>query len=139
MQEIALAVLRQNARPTDVASVAPWLYRVAVRFSINHHRQSGRRRRLLHNAAERANGQLADSGDPRDWVLHQEVEHLTATAVSELAPRDRIVIMLKYTEGWSYQQMADHLGVSVKTIEYRLLRARKQLRRRLRQFEDHGK
>jgi RNA polymerase sigma-70 factor (ECF subfamily) len=36
--------------------------------------------------------------------------------------------MLKYTEGWGYRELADHLGVSIKTIEYRLLRARQSLR-----------
>jgi RNA polymerase sigma-70 factor (ECF subfamily) len=39
--------------------------------------------------------------------------------------------MLKYTENWTYQQMADHLGVPVRNIEYRLLHARQHLRRAL--------
>ncbi len=36
--------------------------------------------------------------------------------------------MLKYTEGWGYRELAEHLGTTVKTIEYRLLRARQELR-----------
>jgi RNA polymerase sigma-70 factor (ECF subfamily) len=40
-------------------------------------------------------------------------------------------LLLKYTEGWSYEQLAQHLGVSIKTIEYRLLRARNALRTEL--------
>jgi DNA-directed RNA polymerase specialized sigma24 family protein len=46
--------------------------------------------------------------------------------------------MLKYAEGWSYKELASHLGVQEDTIEYRLLRARKNLRRLLVRFDDEG-
>ncbi|MBC7965793.1 MAG: sigma-70 family RNA polymerase sigma factor, partial [Fuerstia sp.] len=42
------------------------------------------------------------------------------------------------TEGWSYRELADHLGVREDTIEYRLLKARKNLRRLLRQFDEES-
>jgi len=36
--------------------------------------------------------------------------------------------MLKYTEGWGYQELSEHLGITVKTVEYRLVKARRALR-----------
>ena len=50
----------------------------------------------------------------------------------------RIGAWLKYTEGWSYRELADYLGVREDTIEYRLLKARKNLRRLLRQFDEES-
>jgi RNA polymerase sigma-70 factor (ECF subfamily) len=49
-------------------------------------------------------------------------------AMQHMDPPDRQLLLLKYTEGWGYQELAQHLGVSVKTVEYRLLKARKALR-----------
>jgi RNA polymerase sigma-70 factor (ECF subfamily) len=37
-------------------------------------------------------------------------------------------LLLKYKEGWGYQELAEHLGITVKTVEYRLLKARRALR-----------
>ncbi len=44
--------------------------------------------------------------------------------------------MLKYTEGWSYRQLAENLGTKEKTVEYRLLKAREELRDRLSNLQD---
>jgi RNA polymerase sigma-70 factor (ECF subfamily) len=35
---------------------------------------------------------------------------------------------LKYTENWSYRQMAERLGISQSAVEARLFRARERLR-----------
>src|SRR5688500_13814793 len=45
MQEVALAAVRQSAPLLDVAKVAPWLYRLAVRHSLLHRRKCGRKRK----------------------------------------------------------------------------------------------
>jgi RNA polymerase sigma-70 factor (ECF subfamily) len=51
---------------------------------------------------------------------------------------DREILMLKYTENWNYQQLAEHLGVTLHTVEYRLLRARKRLRQELTRLDVVG-
>jgi RNA polymerase sigma factor (sigma-70 family) len=51
----------------------------------------------------------------------------------QLDELDRQVLMLKYVEGWTYRQLAEMLGVTEDTIEYRLLRARKRLKSLLQQ------
>jgi len=46
LQEVGLAVLNQPRRPTDPQKVAPWLYRIALRKSVDYRRSQGRQRRL---------------------------------------------------------------------------------------------
>jgi RNA polymerase sigma-70 factor (ECF subfamily) len=41
------------------------------------------------------------------------------------------MLLLKYTEDWSYQQIADHLGMTHDAVESRLHRARAKLRSEL--------
>jgi RNA polymerase sigma-70 factor (ECF subfamily) len=49
-------------------------------------------------------------------------------ALERLPPRDADILLLKYTEHWSYQQLSDHLGISHSAVETRLHRARARLR-----------
>ena len=106
-------------------SVAPWLYRLAVRQAINFHRKMGRKS----NARPTSDLQIASPDvEPLDWMLGVEKSTAMREAISELNIRDREILMLKYTESWSYKQLAEHLGVKVKTVEYRLLKARQRLR-----------
>jgi RNA polymerase sigma-70 factor (ECF subfamily) len=78
------------------------------------------------------------SGSPVDQVMAAENQETVRRALSSLSDVDRQILLLKYTEGWSYRQLADHLGVREDTVEYRLLKARKNLRKQLAAFaEDH--
>ena len=45
-----------------------------------------------------------------------------------MPPRDAEILLLKYTEEWSYRELAVHLGVSESAVEARLHRARGRLR-----------
>jgi len=129
LQEVALAAISQPNRPETQDKIAPWLYRIALRKIVNHHRASGRRRKLLLSASQQdASGRAEDSMSPCSWVLMTETQASVRKGLEKLHPQDRQLLLLKYTEGWGYEQLASHLGVSVKTIEYRLLKARRALR-----------
>lgn len=132
LQEVALAAIAQSSRPTDPSKVAPWLYRIALRKVINHHRSTGRRRRLMDRAV--AGGHVSEealSDAPGEWLMKSERNESLARALNSLEPHDRQILLLKYSEGWGYQELSEHLGVSIKTVEYRLLKARKSLRARM--------
>ncbi|MEQ1828844.1 MAG: RNA polymerase sigma factor [Pirellula sp.] len=131
-QEVALAAIAQPSRPTDPSKVAPWLYRIALRKVINHHRATGRRRRLLDGAI--ASGRIREHSAepaPGEWLMKAESLSNVASVLKTLSPQDRQILLLKYTEGWGYQDLSEHLGISIKTVEYRLLKARKSLRARI--------
>ena len=48
--------------------------------------------------------------------------------MGRLDDRDAELLLLKYTEDWSYRQIAANLGVSESAVEARLHRARQKLR-----------
>ena len=51
--------------------------------------------------------------------------------VNALSPDYRTVLMLVVVEGYSYQEVADTLGVPIGTVMSRLSRARQMLRQKL--------
>ena len=132
MQEVALAAVRQSAPLLDVAKVAPWLYRLAVRQSLLHRRKCGRKRKLEAGYAEQGLPVLSrPMADPLAWLIADERRTLIRQALGRLAARDREILLLKYTESWNYHQIAAHVGASHSAIEARLHRARQRLREEL--------
>lgn len=88
-----------------------------------YRRTMGRRRRHVGQFAEEVR-QRVDFGDPLHWLLGNERQAtVRASALQTLPEIDRQILWLKHTENWTYEQLADRLGVSVRTIEYRLLQA----------------
>ena len=134
MQEIGLAISRSELRPKEAGRLGAWLYQVAVRQAYLYRRKMGRYRRHVESTpvdSIEAVGQ--ETENPLHWVLGREHRQAVRKALEGLREIDREILMLKYSENWTYQQLAAHLGVTVHTIEHRLLKAKKELRQLLKQ------
>jgi RNA polymerase sigma factor (sigma-70 family) len=133
MQEVALAAVRQKAPLLDPTKVQSWLYRLAVMQSLLYRRKQGRRRKLIDRYALRTRPTESDARqpDPLGWLLSEERHRQVRLALGRLAPRDAEILLLKYTEDWSYQEIASHLDVSESAVEARLHRARQRMRAEL--------
>jgi RNA polymerase sigma-70 factor (ECF subfamily) len=138
LQEVALAAVRQSAPIADSSKVAPWLYRLAIRYGLLYRRKMGRTRRLIDRYAERYQPSAFDQhteANPLAWLLNEERRDLVRRALRELRSADVEILMLKYTENWSYHAIAKHLAVSHSAVEARLHRARERLRNTLAHLE----
>lgn len=137
MQELALAVLRQQAPLSDPAKLAPWLYRLAATQALLYRRQRGRGRKLADRYVQRLRPTEEDSrdADPLSWLLADERRQAIRVALARLSGRDSEILLLKYSEDWSYHELANHLGISHSAVETRLHRARARLRTELAALE----
>jgi RNA polymerase sigma factor (sigma-70 family) len=132
LQEVSAAALTGADRLRDQTKVAPWLYRIAVVSALQHRRRQGRSKKFLRSYAERvASVDRHTEPDPLDWLLAEEQRQLVRQAIEHLSPRDAEILLLKYTEDWSYRQLAEHLGISTSAVEARLHRAREKMRQAL--------
>jgi RNA polymerase sigma factor (sigma-70 family) len=137
MQNIAMAIVRQRDVLGEVNRIGAWLYQIAVRQVLMYRRTTGRRRKM-HERLQRSGVTEWDVSGPLQAMLSQEANAQVHEALSEMSELDRQILLLKYTENWSYREIALHLGVQDETIEYRLMKARKNLRHRLRALVDEG-
>lgn len=130
LQEVQAAAVQHESRLQDRSKLAPWLYRIAVTCALQHRRRTGRRRRLIENyAADQRDRFSQCEPDPLDWLLADEQRRIVRQAITSLPSRDAELLLLKYTEDWSYRQLAEHLGITPSALEARLHRAREKLRR----------
>ncbi|HSN53923.1 MAG TPA: sigma-70 family RNA polymerase sigma factor [Candidatus Sulfomarinibacteraceae bacterium] len=98
-----------------------WIYRIVINQSLN---LVGRRRdesALDHELP-------AAAGDPEAALDDSERARSLQAALLELGPEQRLVILLKHLEGFSYQEISELLGIPVKTVKSRLFTARQRLR-----------
>ena len=109
------------------ASFDTWIYRMVVNCCLDHRRRSWR---LLPLAIDQS-AKLRQPGDCLSEMLRSEMDGRVKSAVDRLSADLRISIVLRYTEGLSYQEIADVLGCSIGTVASRLNRAHKELERRL--------
>jgi RNA polymerase sigma factor (sigma-70 family) len=133
LQNVALAAIQHGDQLRDATKVAPWLYRLAVIASLQYRRRQGRGKKLIDRYANRTTPAVTDldEPDPLDWLLAGEERKLVRSALRRLPRRDAEILILKYTEDWSYRQLAEHLGLSTSAVEARLHRARHKMRRLL--------
>ncbi len=138
MQNIALALVRQRETLEDIRQMGAWLYQIAVKQVLMYRRTRGRRRRFEDRLAAGAAVDVSASEplDPVQRVLTAEKQQHVRDAMAELDELDRQILMLKYSEGWTYRQLSEHMGVKEDTVEYRLTKARKKLRRLLAQRDE---
>jgi RNA polymerase sigma-70 factor, ECF subfamily len=133
LQAVFLKVFRGLGRFRFQSSLATWIYRIAHNECREHHR----RRKAPCVPLEAILGS-ADEVDPRanshDQHARRERDLIIQQAVMQLPLKMREVVVLKYVEGLSYDEMARILGCAPGTIASRLNRALTELEGRLRPF-----
>ena len=109
------------------SSFGTWVYRLVVNGCLDHRRRSWR---LIPVAGE-VMALMRAPGDALHGLLHSEMRGRVQGAVEKLPAEQRIVVVLRYTEGLAYEEIAEVLGCSLGTVASRLNRAHKALERRL--------
>ncbi len=110
------------------ASFDSWLYRIVVNSCLDYKRRG---RRLIPFLDGLLDAVAAPAESVLNRLMRDEREQTVQEIVSRLPPDQRIVVVLRYTEGLSYDQIAESVGCSSGTVASRLNRAHKVLERRL--------
>ncbi len=107
-----------------VGSFTGWLRKIMVYTAIDHFRRNQKHR----YTADLDNGiiQIASGGeDALDRISYDEI----IKAIQEITPGYRTVFNLFIIEGFSHEEIAEKLGISVGTSKSNLSKARKQVQK----------
>jgi RNA polymerase sigma-70 factor (ECF subfamily) len=125
LQEVWLSVFRGLHRLRRPEALAAWLYRTARNAALAEQRRS---RALvgLDSAPEAVAG-----GDDEPEFTPQDAARIR-DCLDRLSPGQREVLILRYFEELSYEDIADVAGTPLGTVRSRLHHAKRALRRALR-------
>jgi RNA polymerase sigma-70 factor (ECF subfamily) len=114
-------IYRQPLRPAPEGNVAGLLYRTASNLGIDELRA-----RAMRKHYEEASSRLAappdESADPLNEVLREETRRNVRRALAELRPAQAQILVLRHS-GFSYNELADFLGISRGSVGTMLIRA----------------
>ena len=109
-QETFISALRAYPRLRDASNLRSWLFTIAHRKAIDHHRARGRRAVPAGSPEEVAGGQSSSNNRPDTVVAGGDPE--LWKAVSGLPPKQRSAVVLRYATDMSYAGIARALDCS---------------------------
>jgi RNA polymerase sigma-70 factor, ECF subfamily len=122
------------------ADLKTWIYRIAINQARNRWRWWRRRKREFTVSLDGPDGNghslilnlRADrSSNPEQATLAHEREEALSSALKSLGRPYRETVILRDIEGFSYEEIAQTLEISIGTVKSRLARGRQELRRKL--------
>src|SRR3954466_270820 len=123
VQEVWLDVLRQLPRLKDAGAFTTWLYRIAHGKVMLDGRRNGR--------APKTTSDIESIADDTDETFSAEDAARIHAALDELEPVHREVLVLRFLEQMSYEEIAQIVDCPIGTIRSRLHYAKTALHRLL--------
>ena len=146
LQEAFLKAFSRLDQFQGDAKFSTWLTRIAVNESLMRLRKRRNNKTVsLDEELEVGDGSLQrevadDAEDPEETYGRMEMREILESAIDSLAEGYRTVFVLRDVEGFSTEETAEMLDLSISAVKSRLLRARLQLRDKLRRrLKSHGR
>lgn len=122
------------------SSLKTWLYRIAYNCALDMSRARRRRKEQALTPETQEQGTEAHLRDDRqetpDTIMaREETVDAVREASAKLSPAHRVALELRYSDGFSYSEIAAATGVSIGTVMSRLFNAKRKLRQ-LMEVED---
>ncbi|MCE5229754.1 sigma-70 family RNA polymerase sigma factor [bacterium] len=139
LHETLLAAARSIGSLREAPCLPGWLHTMTRNLALDMIRRQRRRRKVMAEAAREARVVPSD-----EWVQKEAWLTTMEAAIDELPEPFRVVLALKYMNEYSYEQIAEVLGISLGAVRSRLFEARKLLKQKTeslaqaREVDHHG-
>lgn len=123
-QEVFIDLWVKRNQITVVKNFESYLRKMAVNKTLNYLRS--KKNMIFHENAD----QLQDVGSNEfaDGESFKELEELVHEAIDNLPPQCRLIFVLSRFEDFTNKMIAEHLGISVKTVENQMTKAIRTLK-----------
>ncbi|MBM4765418.1 RNA polymerase sigma factor [Bacillus sp. B15-48] len=123
LQEAFIKVYEQLGKYEQKGSFKSWLYRVAI----NHCLDQFRKKTIQFIQIEE--NQLVSETSPEVVFLKKEKSRELERLVARLPEEERLILLLRYANELSYEEISETLRISLADVRNKLHRAKKKLRR----------
>jgi RNA polymerase sigma-70 factor (ECF subfamily) len=140
-QEVFIRVWQSAKRYKPDAKFTTWLYRITANLCFNELKASRRKKWFSFNRSDEDGNltfedTLADSApSAEDLLLEKERSRQISDALQSLPDNQRMALVLKRYDDLSYEEIAQIIGCSVSAVESLLVRAKRSLQEKLKNYE----
>lgn len=125
LQEVFLKLWKVRATLEEDRSIKNYLYTIADNISLNHIRHL----KVVAAHQHQADTKLFSSADNPHFILEEkEWTSRLMIAIERLPEKTRVIFLMSRIEDLTYNEIADRLSLSVKTVEGHMVKALKSLR-----------
>lgn len=145
VQETLLKAYKSFDRFEKGTNAKAWLFKIMTNTFINTYRARQKESTsvsfdeiddsYLHSQIV---GNSSESGNPEKDFFNKILDADVVAAIEKLPEEFRMVVVLAFNEGFSYQEIADILGIQVGTVKSRLHRGRKILQKLLWEYTNNS-
>lgn len=128
-QEVFMRLWQKREQIHITSSPAAYLHRMAINEGLGYLRS---RKFFTEEITPNHEGSTFSGGE--EYVIQGELTQDIQQAIAVLPPKCRTVFTLSRFEELSYQEIADQLGISIKTVENQMGKALKIMRHELRNY-----
>ncbi|MEZ6070062.1 MAG: sigma-70 family RNA polymerase sigma factor [Pirellulales bacterium] len=129
-QEVFVRLFFQRDRFAGRAQFTTWLHGIAVRTCLSMARAHGRRQRRERGIAESAARQQAGDANRKPAGPTADVAIDLETMLATLGPKDRALMVMKYAEGHTFEELAEMFEMTVSACKMRVARCKERLHER---------
>lgn len=122
VQEAFIKVYEQLRKYDQKGSFKSWLYKVAI----NHCLDQLRKKKIITEQVEQE--QIINDVTPEVVFLKKEKSRELERLVSYLPKEERLILLLRYANDLSYEDICTTLNISLADVRNKLYRAKKKLR-----------
>ncbi|MEG1543743.1 MAG: RNA polymerase sigma-70 factor [Tannerellaceae bacterium] len=135
MQNVFLRFWERRADLDIHTSIKAYLYRSVQNECLNHLRSSKNLVSMSHDDDDTPTIEVADAHNtPDDELAALEIEQITQTVIDQLPEQCQKVFTLSRLKGLKSQEIAEHLNISVRTVDTQIYRALKILKMKLKDY-----
>ncbi|MGC9326188.1 MAG: RNA polymerase sigma factor [Candidatus Hinthialibacter sp.] len=139
-QEVFISLYRDIQKFQFQSAFTTWLYRIVYRRAADQFRKIRKHKDhtipLMSDDERGAGYEAVETGaDPVDRAIENEQREMLEKAMDSLTPKQRAIMVLRYTHHLSYEEIAEVLRCRIGTVKSRLNRAHKMMEEKLNQLE----
>jgi RNA polymerase sigma-70 factor (ECF subfamily) len=138
-QDIFLKIFKALHTFDRRANFQTWLISISRNLCIDHYRSVRKERETMARDIDPSNLMpVSKERSPQSHVEHADLKRLIQQALAELPATLREAVVKRDLQEFSYQEIADQLGLPEGTVKSRINRGRLELARQIRRLQSRG-
>ncbi|SCC54017.1 RNA polymerase sigma-70 factor, ECF subfamily [Chitinophaga costaii] len=135
-QDALMKVWRQQGKMNELENVEAWCMRITRNLSLD--KIKARKYRVADDLEKALELPAVDTQNPHVATEQQDMMKRVHAAIHALPEKFRLVIQLRDMDGFSYQEIADMLDITINEVKVNLHRARQKVREQLKNVYAYG-
>ena len=124
VQEVFIRIWEKHSELNENLSIDPFIFTITYRISISQIRKKASEKSFLDKWYRKTRNEIQSVNDAE----HREIYELTNKLIEQIPERCRQVFIMSRDKGLTYKEISNELGISVSTVEKRMITALKFLR-----------